>query len=125
MDKIKQKCFAFLWSGVKKGHYFHLLNQEKITSPKPLGGWALKNILKFDKAMAAQSLWSCMWLGGIWGEIIMDKYLKNNSVEDWCRSEGYAGRLVSNIWNSLASAFPVIKEWLAWRVGNGHKVLCG
>jgi len=74
-----------LWSGKNKKEGMHLSNWKKITKPKKVGGWGIKNIIIFGQALTAKSLWICLMLLGLWCDVIMQKYLKSKIVEKWFR----------------------------------------
>jgi hypothetical protein len=59
LSKIRQLIFDFLWSGGGIAHHFHLCNWEMLAKPKSLGGWGLRNIFHFNRALAANSLMAC------------------------------------------------------------------
>ena len=44
----------FLWSGNEKKEKYHLASWTTIARPKLPGGWGLKNISYFGKALAAK-----------------------------------------------------------------------
>jgi hypothetical protein len=48
--------FNFLWTGKKEKEIIHLVNWKRIAKPKKKGGWGIKNIFCFGKALAAKIL---------------------------------------------------------------------
>jgi hypothetical protein len=86
LTKIRQLIFDFLWSGGSTAHHFHLCSWEVLAKPKSLGGWGLRNIFHFNRALAANSLWRVLMKDGIWHRVIKDKYLPYISVATWFRS---------------------------------------
>ena len=56
LDKIWQKCFAFLWSGNNQKLNYRLANWELISRPKIHGGWGINHIYDFGIALASKSL---------------------------------------------------------------------
>jgi hypothetical protein len=48
-----------------------------------VGGWGIKNIFFFGKALAAKSLWRCLMVPELWHEVILKKYLRKKTMIDW------------------------------------------
>jgi hypothetical protein len=46
--------FSFLWTGKKDKEGMHLISWKRISKPKKIGGWGIKNIFTFGKALAAK-----------------------------------------------------------------------
>jgi hypothetical protein len=57
LNRIRQLVFSFLWSGSKQKQSYHLCRWETLTRPKKYGGWGLRNILCFYRALATNTLW--------------------------------------------------------------------
>jgi hypothetical protein len=53
-----------MWIGKKLKEGMHLISWKKIAKPKKDGGWGIKNIFTFGKALAAKSLWRCLMVLG-------------------------------------------------------------
>ena len=73
LEGIRKYCAGFLWQGKKKNG-FHLANWGLLSKSKSFGGWGLKDIRIFSRALQDS---------GLWGTIVIAKYLKNFSVFDW------------------------------------------
>ena len=58
-EKIRQKCFKFMWVGKKDKGSYHLVSWNKIATPEGLRGWGLKNIFIFGTSLATNSMWRC------------------------------------------------------------------
>ena len=56
-NRIGTKFFSLLWYGQKDKERFHLVRWERLACPKDHGGWGLKSILYFGKALVVKSLW--------------------------------------------------------------------
>jgi hypothetical protein len=106
-------------------HHFHLCSWEVLAKPKSFGGWGLRNIYHFNRALAANSLWRVLMKDGIWHRVIKDKYLPYISVSTWFRSTTTKQPLASQTWKNLLKSLPLITHWLSWNPGNGHSVLIG
>jgi len=51
-----------------------------ITKPKYQGGWGIRDLELFNKALAAKSLWRALFHNGLWRVSIRKKYLKGIEV---------------------------------------------
>jgi hypothetical protein len=52
LEKVRRLCFSYLWQGNKDKKVLPWVQWEQIVVPKALGGWGLKNIFSFSKALA-------------------------------------------------------------------------
>jgi hypothetical protein len=111
------------WKKVKEG--MHLVNWKRIAKPKKTGGWGIKNIFSFGKALAAKILWRCLMVPRLWHEVAYKKYLKKKIVVDWFREgrKNWVG--MSNCWRDLTSSLSIITDWLVWKPGNGWDIRIG
>jgi len=82
LNCIRRRMFSFLWTGNKFNEGMHLVSWKKLAKPKKTGGWGIKNIFSFGKALAAKSLWRCLMVPVLWHEVIIKKYLKKKTVEE-------------------------------------------
>jgi hypothetical protein len=57
LEAARKLSFRFLWSGKKDIHVTPWVRWKRIAVPKALGGWGLKNIHVFSKALAAKGGW--------------------------------------------------------------------
>jgi hypothetical protein len=85
LNNIRRRMFSFLWTGKKVNEGMHLISWKKLAKPKKTGGWGIKIYFSFGKALAAKSLWRCLMVPGLWHEVIIKKYLKKKTVEEWFR----------------------------------------
>jgi hypothetical protein len=85
-NKIRQIIFSFLWSGCRKKKSIHLCNWQLIARPKHLGGWGLRNLTGFSRALAAHSLWRALMKDGLWHRVLKEKYFPYVSVHRWLRT---------------------------------------
>jgi hypothetical protein len=51
---MRKQLFLYLWQGNKDKKVLPWVRWDQIATPKALGGWGLKNILSFSKALAAK-----------------------------------------------------------------------
>jgi hypothetical protein len=125
LNRIRKLVFSFLWSGNKKTSTFHLCNWETISKPKVFGGWGLRNIFCFSRALAAKSLWRGLMHPGIWQRVLKDKYFPHISVTTWLRSALPVSSFGSQTWKNLLNSLPLIVHWLAWKPGAGDSIITG
>jgi hypothetical protein len=93
--------------------------------PKYLGGWGLKNIFLFTKALAAKLGWRLISTENLWTQVVTHKYIQPDSLMEWIRRPSKKYFVASIIWKALVSSFDVIGDGLAWKVGKGNKVRLG
>jgi hypothetical protein len=80
LSKIRILIFDFLWSGGDSSQHYHIVNWELISKHKSVGGWGLRNIFHFNRALVMNSLWRVLMKDGILHKVIKDKYLPYVSV---------------------------------------------
>jgi hypothetical protein len=124
LRSIRQLIFSFLWNGSKATGY-HLCNWESISKPKKMGGWGLKNLSFFNRALLANTLWRILMKPGIWSKVIKAKYFPQLPVLLWIRSSTMRPTAGSQTWKHLLSTLPIILHWLTWVPGNGHLIEVG
>ena len=103
-----------------------LVKWTNIAQPKETGGWGIKNLPLFTKALEAKSLWRpTQNTNSLWGTVVCSKYFSNMEIIDWIRipnktfKNGSVGR------KSMVLAFPLIGTWIAWGIGNGKSIRIG
>lgn len=98
---------------------------DEISMPKALGGWGLKNIFHFSKALAAKVGWCLISTNILWTTVVIEKYIKPYNLIEWMRLPSW------NSWNSsvmckeLLKYFEIFRNGLAWRVGDGKSIQVG
>jgi len=100
--------FNFLWSGKKEKEGMNLSNWKNISKPRKVGGWGIKNIFFFGKALAVKILCRCLMFSSLWHEVIMKKYLKKNTVGKWFGHGRKNWNRTSNFWRALTSLVNII-----------------
>jgi hypothetical protein len=124
LRSIRQLIFSFLWTGSKTTGY-HLCNWETISKPKKMGGWGLRNLPFFNRALLANTLWRIIMKPGIWSKVIKAKYFPQLPVLFWLRSASERPTVCSQTWKHLLTTLPIILHWLSWAPGNGHLIEVG
>jgi hypothetical protein len=85
LKTLRQLIFTFLWTGNKKNKGFHLSRWEVISKPKLMGGWGLKNLPLFYRALSTNTLWRILTKPGLWSRVIKAKYLHHLPIHIWIR----------------------------------------
>jgi hypothetical protein len=91
-------------------------------TPKNLGGWGLKYIWIFVKALAAKYLWVFLTKDSLLRRILVDKYVSPGTILNWICRRKKSRVNVSKQWWALTLAFLLIGNFLAWKVGSGSLV---
>jgi hypothetical protein len=125
LKTLRQMIFSFLWSGNKNNKGFHLCNWVSITKPKSLGGWGLRHLPLFHRALSANTFWRILSKPGLWSAVIKAKYFSSLLVHLWIRSTTDRPNSGSIIWKHLSSFLPIILHWLSWNPGNGQQIEVG
>jgi hypothetical protein len=125
LEKIRRICARFIWSGTGDKYTQPWEKWESIAMPKALGGWGLKNIFLFSKALAAKACWRLISVSSLWSLVVSQKYISPASIEDWIRTPNKSATNGSIIWKAMISSFSVVGDSLAWRVGKGNHLRIG
>ena len=93
LEKARRICLHFLWSGHKDASVSPWVRWENISKPKSLGGWGLKNIFLFARALVAKGGWHLIHSENLWTSVMIEKYIAPDSVVDWIRNsqKGHKG----------------------------------
>ena len=78
--------FEFFWIGNLDCEKFHLFAWEVLSKPNNKGGWGIKNLLWFNRALCEKRFWRSLFNTTLWVEIIKVKYLKWMSLDYWFRN---------------------------------------
>lgn len=54
LEKARRICFRFLWEGSQEHFVLPSVKWNRLAMPKLQGGWGLKTIFMFSKALAAK-----------------------------------------------------------------------
>lgn len=90
-----------------------------------MGGWGLKNIFNFSKALAENCGWRLIDTIILWMEVILHKYVAPILVSDWLRYLTRKEAMISVVWKVVLNSLDVIWHGLVWKVGNGRSVSIG
>ena len=123
LTKIRKMCFFFLRTSSKKSEGIPRAKWKMIARPKEIGGWRIKNLDHFSKALATMTMWRCIQNPeSLWGREILSKYFPGNSITEWMRSTEKTYKNGSIGWKEMTLAYPLIGQWIAWKIGNRSQV---
>jgi hypothetical protein len=108
LKSLRQLIFSFLWSGSKTNKGFHLCNWASISKPKTLGGWGLRHLPIFHRALLANTFWRILMKPGLWNSVIKAKYYPSFPVHIWIRSASDCPNRGSLIWKHLSMTLSII-----------------
>jgi hypothetical protein len=63
------------------------VNWKRLFAPKDVGGWGLKDLVSFGRALVAKSLWVFLSSDSLWRRILIAKYIEPGSILDWIRQQ--------------------------------------
>jgi hypothetical protein len=89
-----------------------LVKWKKLAVHKAQGGWGLKNVLKFSKALAAKNIRRLLQKHGLWCKVVGMKYISPDKIDDWLRKPVKSLQNVSIIWKVVVLAYPLVGDWL-------------
>ena len=75
LSGIRKKIFSFIWLGNNIDKKLHLARWEILSKPKAMGGWGLKNLSLFSKALRMKSFWRGLTANTLWCKVLSDKYI--------------------------------------------------
>jgi hypothetical protein len=94
-------------------------------SPKKEDEWGLKNIFHLSKELATKSLWKVILGTGTWMGVLYQKYILPFSVLDRIRSPNKSHANDSIFWKDLFQSFPLVGNWISYKVGDGNRIRLG
>ena len=126
LTKIRKKCFSFLWTSSKKAEGIPLVKWRVISLPKELGGWGIKNLDLFCKALAAKTMWRFFQNSeSLWGRVILSKYCSRAILTNWIRNPDKTFKNGSIGWKAMILAYPLVGHWISWKIGDRRQVRVG
>jgi len=124
LNRIWKFGFRYLrdsWGGLKGTH---LANFYYIASSEEIMGWGLKDINIFTQALVGKSLWRMIVGSSLRCKVLQSKYFPGKSVKEWIR-EPHKSMREFIVLKDLVQSFPLFKECVPWKIGNGKFVLHG
>lgn len=87
--------------------------------PREFGGWGIKHMLLFSKALAAKGGWKIIAIRGLWQNILYHKYIFPSTSGEWVRTPNKISRRKSNFWNTISDSLSIIDHHLCGKIGDG------
>ena len=97
LNKLRSLTFAFLWGSTGDKCRYHLVSWEHFSWPKDSGGWGIKNLHWFSIALRVKNFWMVLQNYGLWHQVLIGKYLRNQSMVAWLRGKKFTVRGASMI----------------------------
>eukprot|EP00253_Pinus_taeda_P035221 PITA_35221 len=125
LHRLQSICCRFLWKGQQSGRIFAWVKWDTIALPKRWGGWGIKRLIYFSKALAAKLGWRLLTTDSLWSRVAIAKYIKPHSVIDWLCMRQTQHMHLSNIWKAIIDTIPLLREGITWRIREGNAVCIG
>eukprot|EP00253_Pinus_taeda_P010038 PITA_10038 len=98
---------------------FSWIGWQKIALPKRWGGWGLKDLASFAKALVAKMSWSLLTSQNLWSRLSYHKYICPLDILEWVRLPSWQRVGISSVWKALLYSLPLIRDNLVWRISDG------
>lgn len=125
LDRLQKICCHFLWKGKQTGRIFAWTKWESLALPKHQGGWGIKRLDTFSKALASKLGWQLLNNCSLWTKIVTSKYINPINPLNWIRQGHISNGNISIIWKAVTKAMDLIRNRLAWRIRSGSLVHIG
>lgn len=108
----------FLWGYNPEGKKMHMLNKNRIFSPKTKGGLGFRHLSLVNDSLLVKQGWK--WidnpssLSSAW---FLNKYKVPNTEFNFRKTTQDTWS-----WRGIRNSLPLIEDHLAWRVGNGESI---
>eukprot|EP00253_Pinus_taeda_P030204 PITA_30204 len=124
LHRLQHICSRFLWAGQKPGRLFAWVRWDTIAKPKSWGGWGIKKLDLFSKALAAKLGWKLLTLESLWTKVAYAKYINPLNILDWICTQPNTLN-ISSIWKAVVNTIPLLRDGLTWRIREGNSVRIG
>eukprot|EP00253_Pinus_taeda_P013597 PITA_13597 len=111
--------------GQQTGRLFSWVKWDSIARPKRWGGWGIKRLQLFSKALAAKLGWGLLTTDNLWARVAYAKYINPQAVLDWICMRQDNHHHISNIWKAVINTLPLLQEGITWRIKEGNAVRIG
>ena len=109
---------AFWWSHDHSENKLHLINWDKISQPKKLGGLGIKKFKCMNQAMLNKKYWRiCQNPQSLLAKAFKARYFPTCSIQD-CKSKPHH----SWVWRNIIQQENHFLREGKWRVGNGYNI---
>lgn len=118
-DEIDKKCRNFVWGDTESQRHVHLASWDSICTPRKFGGLGLRSARNINTAFMMKIGWNlCVRKDAMWVRILRSKYkCGTNSIP-----RVQTSKPGSNMWRGICRNWNLVKENLAWRIGDGNFV---
>ncbi|CAN1162622.1 Putative ribonuclease H protein At1g65750 [Linum perenne] len=117
-NKLDKKVRDFVWGSEEGERKMHLINWQKVCSPKNQGGLGLRSSREMNHALLMKLIWKMLkHPEELWVSVLMTKYFDRTS-------EGLRPRKSkrwSSCWKGLQETWPTFQGGLYWGIRNGRK----
>ena len=115
MDSIIR---AFWWGHDYGERKLHLINWDRISQPKRMGGLGIKKFKTMNQAMLNKQYWRlCQNHNSLLAKIVKARYFPNSSSQDYRAKPRHCWT-----WRNIIKVdHPFLREG-KWRVGNGYNI---
>ncbi|KAI5334762.1 hypothetical protein L3X38_024895 [Prunus dulcis] len=118
--KVELLMRNFLWEGVEEGRKAHLVNWERVSRNKEVGGVGIGSLREKNKALRAKWLWRFpIETNAMWHKVIKSKYGLDSN--DWDSKLTVTGSC-RNPWQDISKGYNTFLQCCRFSVGNGVKV---
>ncbi|KAL4202821.1 hypothetical protein AMTRI_Chr02g265480 [Amborella trichopoda] len=110
VKRLEKMMRDFLWGSSDENMKFHLLNWDRVCSPKKEGGLGIRKITLVNQALLYKWWWRSL-------------LLKTSCVERknmWIG--GGRGNKISHMWKAVYNCRPIVSGYFKWNLGDGMKV---
>eukprot|EP00253_Pinus_taeda_P033507 PITA_33507 len=98
LARLQQICNGYLWVGSQDKRIFSWIGWHKIAIQKRWGGWGLKDLPTFAKALAAKMGWSLLTSQNLWARLSYHKYIWPQNILNWRIIDGSLARIGVDPW---------------------------
>ena len=82
-----------------------------------MGGWGIKNLQLFSRALAEKMGWHIINSQSLWQQVMYFKYIYPLPMVDWIRRPILPLVGASIVCKAITQSLPIIKNGLAWKIG--------
>lgn len=90
--------------------------------PKRWGGWGIKRLNTFSKALTTKLGWQLLNNRSLWMKVVVSKYITPLNPLDWIRHSHQPIGNISIIWKAVTNVMDLIRNGLNWRIRSSSPV---
>lgn len=120
-DEIDKKCHKFVWGEAQGERGVHLVNWQRLCTPKSWGGLGLRSARDINRASLMKASWQLIdRRDDMWVNVIRSKYRGRGDPIPKVHLNAQG----SNFWRGICDAWKHIEPNLVWRVRSGRQINC-